>query len=623
MDGSFSPVPSTKPLTGRAAARAEAKLAILRHFEAFAAERGLSASAAAEPFCAAVCAGEITVDPALKDALPGLSGVSLLRWRRQARQGTVRLAGSYGNRSGSGRLDSDEALRDFVVGQIAHRPHMDCGQLMLAIEARFGAPALSERTLRRWVAKWRAEQAPLLLAIANPDGWRSKHQFALGRMDAQAHGLNSVWESDVTPQDIVTLGDGRRNAIVVTIDVWSRRVKALVCPVSSGLAITAAWRRCILDWGLPEAVKTDNGKDFDSFHVRRCLNDLHVEHVLTPPYTPEAKPHVERVCGTINRFLELAPGYIGHSVADRKAIESRRSFAERREKDAPAEVLWTAEQLQAAVDQWCDGVYGRRPHDGLGGETPFARAASWTGQTRRVADERALDLLLAPAPDGSGQRVVGKKGVRVAGADFIATEMAGLAGRTVDVRCDPADMGVIYLFDLQDGQFLCRAVCPERQGVDRAAVAVEVKRRQRQIVADGRRELKRKAKQVTAEAVAQEILDAAAGQANRVVAIPRRADPAETAALAAAAAAAKSGAVPESTTLTPRQQKIRQRIATAGAAVDHRSAATLRFERAETIEAALAAGEAVGADDARWIEGYRRTAEYRARRVVVGRAAAG
>lgn len=237
-----------------------------------------------------------------------------------------------------------------------------------------------------------------------------------------------------------------------------------------------------------------------------------------------------------------------------------------------------------------------------------------------MVDERALDLLLAPAPDGSGQRVVGKKGVRVAGGDFVSPDLAGIEGCTVDVRYDPADMGVIYLFDPRSGAFLARAVCPEREGIDRRAVAIEVKRRQRQIVADGRKKLRRMSKAVRAEGVAQEILDAASAPAGRVVALPRRADPVDTAALAAAAQAARSADAPEPTRLTTRQQEMRQRIAAEQADPAPRPAtdASLRRDRADRVEAAIAAGAPVDPADALWITGYQRTAEYRARKALAG-----
>ncbi len=81
---------------------------------------------------------------------------------------------------------------------------------------------------------------------------------------------------------------------------------------------------------MPQIIKTDNGADYVSKHISRIMAGLSIEQIKCPPFTPEAKPHVEGVLGTFSRdMLELLPGYIGHNVAQRKDIEDRKSFAER------------------------------------------------------------------------------------------------------------------------------------------------------------------------------------------------------------------------------------------------------------------------------------------------------
>ena len=180
--------------------------------------------------------------------------------------------------------------------------------------------------------------------------------------------------------------------------------RVLVVPTSRAAAIAALLRRCIMEWGVPEAVRTDEGNDYTSRHVLGVLADLEIEHRPCPPYTPEAKPFVERFLGTLTGDLfATLPGFSGHDVAQAQALRSRKSFAARCGED-DAEIYGatlTAEELQERCDTWCDAVYGRRPHTGLGGASPFARRASWAEPVRRVHDERALDALLAE-PAGGG-----------------------------------------------------------------------------------------------------------------------------------------------------------------------------------------------------------------------------
>ena len=101
----------------------------------------------------------------------------------------------------------------------------------------------------------------------------------------------------------VICADGKRYAIVAAIDIWSRQARVLVVPTSRATAIATLLRCCILEWGMPEAVRTDEGKDYTSRHVLGVLADLEVEHRPCPPYTPEAKPFVERFLGTLTRDL--------------------------------------------------------------------------------------------------------------------------------------------------------------------------------------------------------------------------------------------------------------------------------------------------------------------------------
>ena len=122
----------------------------------------------------------------------------------------------------------------------------------------------------------------------------------------------------------------------------------------------------------------DEGKDYTSRHVLGVLADLEIEHRPCPPYTPESKPFVERFLGTLTRDLfATLPGFTGHDVAQAQALRARKGFAARRGEDDTviygAEL--TAEALQERCDSWCDAVYGRRPHSGFGGASPFARRA--------------------------------------------------------------------------------------------------------------------------------------------------------------------------------------------------------------------------------------------------------
>lgn len=492
--------------------------------------------------------GDVEVEdlpPWVYQVRPGLSVNTLrvLEDRRRAGEASA-LGGKYGNRKGSGVIDSDPEIHDLVVGLIADAPHVSAKLVHRAVLARFddGRALPSLRALQRWLADWKQTNKQVLKAIANPDGHRSQLQFAIGDRSAKVTRLNGLWEIDSTPADVMLL-DGRRHAVIGVIDVYSRRKLLHVAPTSRATAIAALLRRAILEWGVPDVLKMDNGSDYKSRHIQRVLADLQIQADYCTAYTPEQKPHMERAFRTFSHGLvELLPGYIGHNVTDRKAIESRRSFAQRfGTRGECVDISMHADGLQAFCDRWCADLYAHDPHRGLDGRTPYAVAAEWTGAIRTIASERALDVLLAEAPSGDGLRTVGKAGIRLDNAEFMGPELVAYAGRKVFVRYDETDAGRIWCFDPDDGTFIGEAVALDRLGLtDRQSLAIEVKAAQKRQVRDQTAALKAITRRSRASApeAAADILAHAARRAAGLKAVTRLEIGHQTPGLAAAAEAA-------------------------------------------------------------------------------------
>ncbi len=189
-----------------------------------------------------------------------------------------------------------ETLEALLFGLGDHLLAVHAHRTLLARHGR--APKV--QTVRAWLRRWRRENARVLLAVTNPDLDCSRHRPAGGDATASVLRLNQLWELDSTPADVIC-ANGKRYAIVAAIDVWSRLARVLVVPASRATAIAALLRCCILEWGVPEAVRTDEGKDYTSRHVLGVLADLEIEHRPCPPYTPEAKLFVERFLGALTR----------------------------------------------------------------------------------------------------------------------------------------------------------------------------------------------------------------------------------------------------------------------------------------------------------------------------------
>jgi len=100
-------------------------------------------------------------------------------------------------------------------------------------------------------------------------------------------------------------------------------------------------------------VVVERGRIFVSEAFVRALETRGIEYRLAPPYSPTAKPHIERLFKTIgDDFVRWIPGYKGRSVSHR---------GRRPEKDA----VWPLPLLQALLDEWIITVYQNRPHTGI------------------------------------------------------------------------------------------------------------------------------------------------------------------------------------------------------------------------------------------------------------------
>lgn len=476
-------------LSGKPLARMDAKINILQEFRRFVRATPVTGTQKPggklhkEAFAAAWNRGEI--DSKAVAVIPRLAADKLDRWPRQLqRAGLAGLAGRYGNRRGHTLIDQQPQLAVALRSLLVETPHISHVHAHEFLCARYHGSDLrlpSLKTVARWITDWKAVNHSLFCKLSDPDRWKSTYQSAIGDASAAIIALNQEWQADSTPADL-ELADGRHNLIFL-LDVYSRRLKIQVSKTSTAAAIAAVLRRGLLDWGVPETLKTDNGADYVSDHIRRICHTLDIQHHLCAPFTPEGKGHVERHVQTFSHdLLELLPGYIGHNVAERQALRARQQFSDRMGvKGSVVKLAHSAADLQAFCDRWCD-AYHDRPHRGLHTQTPNQVVASWHKRgnpIRRIADDRILDILLAPAPSGDGWRVVGKGDhIKVDGFGYNATALALHVGDRVRVMYDETDMGKVYVFD-GFGRFLAIAECPEVAGLDRRQIAMDSKTAQR------------------------------------------------------------------------------------------------------------------------------------------------
>lgn len=532
--------------------RAGARALLVNMARNFLAVSGSPRTTAYEVFCHEYNRGAIEAPEWLREALPSVCRRSLVNWEKAlAARGMAAVAGRHGlHRRGCGVIDSTPGMAECIIAEIMEFYEISAGSVMEALEARFeGQPLPTLRSLQRWIQQYRKEEAQAILKMQNPDGWRSKHQAAAGSRSAGIVRINQLWELDSSPTDII-LADGRRYALMGCIDVSTRRAILHLARTSSAAGVCSLLRKALRTFGVPEEMKMDNGADYTSVQVTTAVHDLGIRPNWCTPFTPEEKPHIERFFKAFQHgYCVRLPGFVGHSVADRKAIESRRSFAERlarKKGEHPAqEFRYTPEEFQEICDAWCRDVYAEKRHSALG-MSPADAAERAEGAARFVTDERALDMLLLPLAGNEGIRTVTKKGIR-AGGLYNAPQLGGLEGQQVRVRHDEDDAGYIYVFGLDD-IFLCRAEDPLLTGISQREMALARKAHQKAVIGEKVREAKRIVREQKPYDTAQLILE----QKGRVAAANRAARAAKarsaytTPALDEAARAARCDEAPAS-----------------------------------------------------------------------------
>lgn len=452
-----------------------------------------------------------------RELFPSITIPTLQRdWRRFQCGGVPALLPNYGNRRDKSIIESNPKLRGFILANIENNPQVRAPWLLEAIKVRLPSercPKLS--ALKEFLARWKLRNRALFERIADPDGWRHRHMSAIGRMDAEVVRCNAVWEVDGSPADAFTLTevntlDGRQ-ALLVLIDVHSRKMVALLWPTESSNGIAQLLRKAILMLGVPEAIRSDRGAGFISEQTQRNLIRVGTAHIICLAHRPDRKPFIERGIGTIVGFLENVPGFVGHNIVQASKIRSRHAFAERRGERRNLRRLYRVElttaELQDLLDKWLASVYGERKRRELLGRSPnqvFAEADA-RGEIRRVADERVLDLLFAEG----GLATVGPKGLRVRGSHFWSDELTGLSGQRIEYR-HTRDAGKIAVYSADDApKFICIAIDPDAAGLDRQVLAIAARQKQAAEISQKKQELRALKRQHKPERLYREIIDSA------------------------------------------------------------------------------------------------------------------
>ncbi len=296
---------------------------------------------------------------------------------------------------------------------------------------------------------------------------RRRHQVYL-RWEPEAR--NDLWETDHKELDVPVLFPRaqrpRKPWSTLFVDGYSRAVMgwAISDRPSTASVVAALGEAIRVDprrgpfGGIPAAVRPDGGLEFAAGVLEQACGLLAVRLAPTPPYSPHLKGKVERLHGTIvSALLAELPHFTG-GARDAAGRLRGRGLA-----------VLTFAELVARFDAWVLAYNLERSHEGLGGQTPLDRWRQDATPLRSIRDEELRWTLLEEST-----RRVGKSGIRFHGLDFLAPQLNGLVGETVEVRHRPHDDTTIEVF--RHGTHLCTALPQGALGPEERAAVLEGRR---------------------------------------------------------------------------------------------------------------------------------------------------
>ncbi|WP_345858691.1 DNA-binding protein [Shewanella algae] len=611
-------------LSDKARKKALAKLEVLKARQDFI-ELAKRKTEAEQQFDKLYNSGNFPISDATKAIVTQVNWRTLRRWQQVLNtQGVAALGGKYRPKATS--VEQQAQLQQFLIALITSKPHLRNQAKALRENAElkaaeFGWKTPSESAIRRWAERWLADNRAAFTSLTNPDAYNNQHRPLYGRMYPWLNSPNQIWEFDSTPTDVMLNADGklRRYALVAAIDVYTRRPMVLVTPSSNSEGICLLLRRCLISWGMLNSdgiARTDNGSDYVSQRVTGIFDLLGCNQSRTRPFSGWEKPYIERFFGTLSRALfELLPGYIGHNVSDRQAIESAKAFAQRiggkNKRQNEAELLslsLTAPQLQDIIDQWIQHSYMHTVNDGfkgrLKGKTPFEVYTESGYVPKRIANPHSLDLLLNQVDDAT----VIRGSVKAGGIQYTAPELMESAWdrKRVRVFIDPSDVGRATLYSLEDWGSYVEAVNLDLVGRDIDPAAFRQARKDdKKVLASFRRAARELQDKFGIDTLAAEGLAKAAAERGNLTSFVPKTEVTDNPALAAL-----SQSIPTQTTPSERQLANLSResnaLGEAANRVNQNHATVMRSEHEKAEELTLESmNRALSEREQQWLKDYR------------------
>jgi transposase InsO family protein len=228
-------------------------------------------------------------------------------------------------------------------------------------------------------------------------------------------GRNTLWQGDVKygPYIKDKQGVSHRTYLAAFIDDATRLITHSEFYFNHRVPIIEdCLRKAITKFGKPDSVYVDNGREYASTWMRVGCARLGINLTRTAPYSPESKGKIEKFNGYVDQFMGEA------SLLEFKSLS----------------------ELNQKYRAWLEEAYQHKEHSSLKGETPMH---SWQSDPKRITFVSVDALYDAFLHEET--RVVDKTGCfSLQGVTFDAG--VKYCRKKIDVRFDPFDISTVELW---------------------------------------------------------------------------------------------------------------------------------------------------------------------------------
>jgi putative transposase len=294
------------------------------------------------------------------------------------------------------------------------------------------------------------QERPWFFSLDQTTPRHGERPFAIAHLDHTP--LDIVLVSSITSKPLA------RPWLSFMTDAYSRRILAAHVSYEepSYRSAMMIFRLCVQRYGrLPQELVVDHGPDFESVYFEALLAQCFMTKIERPAGEPRAGAVIERLFGkTEADFIQQLRGNTQASKIPRQMT---------RTVDPKRLAVWTIERLTVQLRDYVHEYYDQMEHSALfmSPREAYTQGMQLAGvrSHRIIPYSDAFLMQTRPTTRTGVAKIHASRGITINGLQYWNERMhaTDIAGRSVPVRFEPYDMGIVFAFI--DGQWLeCVAV---------------------------------------------------------------------------------------------------------------------------------------------------------------------